>query len=125
MLYLLFLVVAHAGPFPRKGLVDKGSSQDPGGLEAIVAAAKTRKASGQTDGEEFSIDLTKLTLEQLERLREKAREKQWEDEWWNSYMKYETDKKAAFDKEYKQKEKQTISQYNYTLTRWVQGLPSC
>jgi hypothetical protein len=94
-------------------------SKDSGGLEAIVAAAKKRKASGQADGEEFSIDLSKLSLEQLERLREKAREKQWEDEWWNSYVKYETDKKAKDEKDYKQKEKQTISQYNITLTRWV------
>lgn len=102
-------------PLARKGLVSK----DSGGLEAIVAAAKKRKASGQADGEEFSIDLSKLSLEQLERLREKAREKQWEDEWWNSYVKFETDKKAAQEKEYKQKDKQTISQYNITLTRYV------
>lgn len=105
-------------PLARKGLVDRGGGiHEAGGLEAIVAEAKRRKASGQSDGQEFSIDLSKLSLEQLERLREKAREKQWEDEWWNSYVKYETDKKAAQEKEYKQKEKQTISQYNITLTR--------
>lgn len=107
----------HTGsnPLARKGLADK----DPGGLEAIVAEAKRRKASGATGGPEFSIDLSKLSLEQLERLREKAREKQWEDDWWNSYVKYETDKKAAQDKEWKAKEKQTISQFNLTLSRCV------
>jgi hypothetical protein len=95
------------------------SSSSDGGLEAIVAAAKQRKASGQAAGDEFSIDLSKLSLEQLERLREKAREKQWEDEWWASYVKQETDKKEAQDKESKQKDKQTISQYNITLTRYL------
>jgi hypothetical protein len=106
----------------RKGLGGSGSisSSSDGGLEAIVAAAKQRKASGQAAGDEFSIDLSKLSLEQLERLREKAREKQWEDEWWNSYVKQETDKKVAQDKESKQKDKQTISQYNITITRYVQ-----
>jgi hypothetical protein len=105
-------------PLSRKGLVS-GSSADEGGLAAIVAAAKKRKASGQADGEEFSIDLSKLSLEQLERLREKAREKQWEDEWWKSFVKAEDEKKAKDEKEWKQKEKQTISQYNITLTRYV------
>lgn len=110
---LLFLP-AGSTPLARKGLV----STDSGGLEAIIAAAKKRKASGQSDGEEFSIDLSKLSLEQLERLREKAREKQWEDEWWASYVKQESDKKTAQDKEVAQKDKATISQYNMTLTRW-------
>jgi hypothetical protein len=105
---------AGSTPLARKGLV----STDSGGLEAIIAAAKERKASGQSDGEEFSIDLSKLSLEQLERLREKAREKQWEDEWWASYVKQESDKKTAQDKEVAQKDKATISQYNMTLTRW-------
>lgn len=105
---------AGSTPLARKGLV----STDSGGLEAIIAAAKKRKASGQSDGEEFSIDLSKLSLEQLERLREKAREKQWEDEWWASYVQQESDKKTAQDKEVAQKDKATISQYNMTLTRW-------
>jgi hypothetical protein len=107
----------------RKALVGSSSStgRDLGGLESLItAAAKSQKgkAAGQAAaGQEFSIDLSKLSLEQLERLREKAREKQWEDEWWNSYMKYESDKKAAQEKEHQEKEKKTISKYNITLTR--------
>lgn len=119
---LLFLP-AGSTPLARKGLV----STDSGGLEAIIAAAKKRKASGQSDGEEFSIDLSKLSLEQLEQLREKAREKQWEDEWWASYVKQEEEKKVTQDKEVAQKDKATISQYNMTLTRWggVGWFPGC
>jgi hypothetical protein len=63
------------------------------------------------------VDLSKLTLEQLERLKEKAREKQWEDEWWKLYQKKETERREKVAATYRSKEKTTISMYNMTLTR--------
>lgn len=63
------------------------------------------------------VDLSRLSLEQLERLKEKAREKQWEDEWWKLYMKKEEERKSKLIKEYQGKEKEVIIEYNITLTR--------
>uniref|UniRef100_A0A383W3X9 Nucleotide-diphospho-sugar transferase domain-containing protein n=1 Tax=Tetradesmus obliquus TaxID=3088 RepID=A0A383W3X9_TETOB len=63
------------------------------------------------------VDLSKLTLEQLERLKEKAREKQWEDEWWKLYQKKENERREKVAASYRSKEKTTISMYNMTLTR--------
>jgi hypothetical protein len=65
------------------------------------------------------VDLSKLTLEQLERLKEKAREKQWEDEWWKLYQKNENQRREKVAASYRSKEKTTISIYNMTLTRWA------
>lgn len=110
LLDVIYLVHTASGTvLARKGV--KGST-------AYGAATQSSSRSSSIP-DEFAVDLSKLTLEQLERLREKAREKQWEDEWWSQYMKYENTKKAALEKEYKQKEKQTIAQFNITLTRWV------
>lgn len=63
------------------------------------------------------MDLSKLSLEQLERLKEKAREKQWEDEWWKMYMKKEEERKSKIIREYQGKEKEVITAYNITLKR--------
>lgn len=64
------------------------------------------------------MDLSKLSLEQLERLKEKARERQWEDEWWKMYMKKEEERKIKLAKEHAGKEKEVISEFNITLTRY-------
>ena len=103
---------------------DSGSSDSISSTSSSSSSSSLLPAATTSSSNEFSIDLSKLSLEQLERLREKAREKQWEDEWWKQYVKYENDKKAVLEKEYKQKEKQTIAQYNITLTRLV-GFASC
>eukprot|EP00882_Tetradesmus_deserticola_P025734 GHRQ01028293.1.p1 GENE.GHRQ01028293.1~~GHRQ01028293.1.p1 ORF type:complete len:344 (+),score=91.62 GHRQ01028293.1:276-1307(+) len=63
------------------------------------------------------VDLSKLTLEQLERLKEKAREKQWEDEWWKLYQKKEDERRVKMAASHRSKEKSTISMFNITLTR--------
>lgn len=71
------------------------------------------------------VDLSKLTLEQLERLKEKAREKQWEDEWWKLYQKKESERREKVAASYRHKEKTTISMYNITLTRCGRAVCQC
>jgi hypothetical protein len=87
-----------------------GSKVDPG------ASPQQQLMTGK------HVDLSKLTLEQLERLKEKAREKQWEDEWWKLYQKKEDERREKVAASYRSKEKTTISMYNMTLTRWVDVL---
>ena len=58
-----------------------------------------------------------LTPEEIEAQRAKAREKQWEDEWWRQYQKAEKERKARQEKEAKEREASLIKHFNHTLTR--------
>eukprot|EP00878_Enallax_costatus_P007175 GHUV01007519.1.p1 GENE.GHUV01007519.1~~GHUV01007519.1.p1 ORF type:complete len:671 (+),score=160.19 GHUV01007519.1:272-2284(+) len=85
-----------------------------GGASLAQSAAHQQSASANSSQQ---VDLSKLSLEQLERLKELARERQWEEEWWKMYMKKEAERKSKLAKEHAGKEKEVISEFNITLTR--------
>ncbi|KIZ02110.1 hypothetical protein MNEG_5845 [Monoraphidium neglectum] len=58
-----------------------------------------------------------LTAQEIEAQRAKAREKQWEDEWWGQYQKAETARKARQEKETKEREAMLVKKFNHTLSR--------
>jgi hypothetical protein len=54
---------------------------------------------------------------EYEKQRERARERQWEDEWWRQWQKAEKARQARIAKDKQDKEAQLTKRYNHTLSR--------
>jgi hypothetical protein len=90
---------------------------DHSSVSAVTAAAAIGNASDGIAGR--SVDLSKLSMQQLERLKERAREKQWEDEWWRMFVKKEAEKRARDAASSRSRERESIAAHNISLTKCV------